>query len=54
VLFYTGNADAKYIAGELKLSIQQHMMPTLFKKLDALPQHINGKIDRITLKNSLT
>jgi non-ribosomal peptide synthetase component F len=54
VLFYTGNADEKYIIKELKLKIQQYMVPGVVKKLDVLPQNLNGKIDRIALKNSLT
>ena len=52
-LFYTGDADEVYIREKLKLNLQQHMMPAVIKKLDMLPQHINGKIDRISLKNSL-
>ena len=53
-LFYTGNADEKYILSELKLKIQQYMLPGLVVKLDVMPQNINGKIDRIALKNNLT
>ena len=53
-LFYTGNADDKDIIKELKLKIQQYMLPNFIKKLDALPRNLSGKIDRMALKNSLT
>jgi len=53
VLFYTGNAEGHDIIEQLKRMVPGYMLPNRNEKMDKLPFNINGKIDRVALKNSL-
>jgi acyl-coenzyme A synthetase/AMP-(fatty) acid ligase len=52
IIHYTGALDKKSIINQLKEKLPQHMLPTRFNKLDEMPLTLNGKIDRIKLKNN--
>jgi len=52
IIHYTGMLDQKSIINQLKNKLPQHMLPTKFKKLEEMPLTLNGKIDRVKLKNS--
>ena len=52
VLFYTtgGEVSDKMLYQELKTKVPTYMLPTLIKKLDNFKLNLNGKIDRVSLK----
>lgn len=53
VLFYESNAniDEAYIRRNLLSYVPKYMLPTRIIKLKEFPTNVNGKIDRILLKN---
>ncbi|MCG9881070.1 MAG: AMP-binding protein [Bacteroidia bacterium] len=52
VLVYEGElADNKYILGELKSRVSKFMFPNIMIKVPEMPYNLNGKIDRVLLKN---
>jgi len=53
VIHYTGELDKKSIINQLKEKLPHHMLPTQFNRLEEMPLTLNGKIDRIKLKNSI-
>jgi len=53
VMYYTGALDRKEILTELKGKLPQYMLPSHYKKMDEMPLTLNGKIDRVKLKNEL-
>ena len=53
VLFYTGEADETAISKQLGKVVPEYMLPKRKEKLDNMPINLNGKIDRVTLKNFL-
>ncbi|MBE6084916.1 MAG: amino acid adenylation domain-containing protein [Selenomonas ruminantium] len=53
VLFYTGTVEGHDISEQLKNMVPEYMLPNRKEKLDSMPINLNGKIDRVTLKNSL-
>ena len=54
VLFYTGEAEGKYIIERLKEKLPDYMIPGKRTQLDEMPHNLNGKIDRQKLKMMLT
>lgn len=53
VLFYTGEADQNQIRKTLKDKLPDYMIPNLCNKLAIMPLNMNGKIDRVKLRESL-
>jgi amino acid adenylation domain-containing protein len=52
IIHYIGDLNQKEILNGLKDKLPQYMLPTRFNKLDEMPLTLNGKIDRVKLKNS--
>ncbi|MDO4531651.1 MAG: hypothetical protein Q4C06_06680, partial [Bacillota bacterium] len=50
LLFYCGEADQPYILKKLRDKVPKYMFPNVMKKLEKMPQTLNGKIDRLALK----
>ncbi|MBQ7602432.1 MAG: amino acid adenylation domain-containing protein [Lachnospiraceae bacterium] len=50
VCVYTGTAERKEILLLASQSLPKYMWPNTFVRLDALPMTLNGKIDRVRLK----
>ncbi len=50
VLYYVGEGDEKAIDGVLREYLPRYMLPSITKKLTALPSTANGKIDRKGLR----
>jgi acyl-CoA synthetase (AMP-forming)/AMP-acid ligase II len=48
-LYYTGEIEEGALLGFLKAYLPRYMMPSICKKLDAMPLTPNGKLDRRTL-----
>jgi D-alanine--poly(phosphoribitol) ligase subunit 1 len=53
VLFYTGNADARFIIDQIKKVLPEYMIPNKKVHLEKMPINLNGKIDRVELKKQL-
>lgn len=53
VLFYTGEREPKEIREQLAAALPEYMLPTIYHRLGQMPLNLNGKIDRIKLKESL-
>ena len=53
LLFYVGECDEKYLAAFISKHLPRYMLPTVIKKLSAMPLTDNGKIDRRTLLTSV-
>ncbi len=53
IIHYTGELDKKTMINQLKAKLPQYMLPTQFNKLEKMPLTLNGKIDRIKLKNNI-
>lgn len=53
VMHYIGELNRKEIINELKNKLPQYMLPTRFNKMEDIPLTLNGKIDRVKLKNNL-
>jgi non-ribosomal peptide synthetase component F len=53
VAFYEGDIEAKDIIGALNRKLPKYMIPSQFRKLDALPINARGKIDRQQLLSML-
>ncbi len=51
LLFYTGMTDETALTSHLKDKLPRYMMPTELHLLSEMPLTVNGKIDRVTLKN---
>lgn len=50
ILFYTGDAEEKFLLSELKSELPRYMVPSRICKIDILPLTSNGKTDRMKLK----
>ena len=53
VLFYTGEKKKEEIPADLKQNLPTYMVPQRIERLDDMPLNLNGKIDRVELKNKL-
>lgn len=49
VLFYTGEADSRYIRESIVDYLPRYMLPNVMRNLECMPTNANGKIDRIAL-----
>ena len=50
VLYYTGEAEGKYVAEKLKELLPAYMLPNKRVHLEEMPFNLNGKIDRQKIK----
>lgn len=51
ILFYTSHGNHEVdVINKIKLSLPKYMFPNILIKLDKLPYNVNGKIDRIHLR----
>lgn len=53
VLYYTGDTDGETIRKGLSEILPEYMLPNLFVRLEQMPLNLNGKIDRLGLKDQL-
>lgn len=51
VAIYEGTIDRKLIIDEVKKKVPVYMVPNVFHQVDSMPINLNGKIDRVLLKN---
>lgn len=51
VAVYTGNLEFKRLSQLLKQKLPRYMIPNVYYKRESIPLNLNGKIDRIKLKN---
>ena len=51
LLYYTGLAGDETVAGALKGALPEYMVPAVRIHLEQMPMNLNGKIDRLALKN---
>ena len=50
IIVYEGVLSEDELLSALKKRVPEYMMPSVYKKLAALPHNSNGKIDRALLK----
>lgn len=50
VAVYEGTVEKADLIKDIKERIPSYMMPSIFHKLDVMPTNLNGKIDRVKLK----
>lgn len=53
VMFYTGSIEEKGLSTSLKGMIPDYMIPGKFIRLKIMPLNLNGKMDRVLLKQKL-
>lgn len=53
VTFYIGSANIDNLSDFIRLKVPKYMLPNKFYKLKSFPININGKIDRIKLREML-
>ncbi len=53
VLYYSGGVNYKDIRKQLTDMIPEYMIPNLYVKKEKMPLNMNGKIDRVLLRNEL-
>ena len=53
VLFYTGDLEEGQIRKVLSDYLPEYMLPNKYVKLERMPLNMNGKIDRLKLKESI-
>ena len=53
ICFYSGNADKKKMAVDIRSLLPRYMHPNIYEKLDVLPKNTNGKIDRTLLRSRI-
>ena len=52
VLYYVGGMEERELAVALREKLPRYMVPNRLVRLEQMPLTANGKIDRVTLKNS--
>lgn len=53
VMFYTGEVDEYVVLEKVEMMLPKYMLPDKRIHLEAMPLNLNGKIDRVQLKNML-
>ena len=53
IMFYQGETGKEEIISVLKTNVPDYMVPKRYVRLDKMPMNLNGKIDRVKLKESL-
>ena len=54
ILFYCGGLAPDELRKQLVQTLPDYMLPNASIRLDTMPLNMNGKIDRVLLKNKLT
>lgn len=54
IAVYSGNMDEHELDRILRKKLQKYMIPDQYVRMDRLPINLNGKIDRVLLKQKLT
>lgn len=52
-LVYQGDSDVAVVIEKLKEKLPRYMIPSSVKQLEAMPLTLNGKIDRVKIKNEI-
>ena len=52
-LVYQGESDVATVVEKLKEKLPRYMIPSSVKQLDTMPLTLNGKIDRVKIKNEI-
>lgn len=52
-LVYSGTAEVAFVVESLKNKLPRYMIPSGVKAMETLPLTLNGKIDRVTIKNQI-
>lgn len=50
IAVYEGNIDKKELAQQLHAKLPNYMLPSVYHLIDEMPLNLNGKIDRVLLK----
>ena len=53
ILFYVGEIDENELRKYLIGHVPEYMIPNIYHKLERMPLNMNGKIDRVKLKEKL-
>lgn len=53
ILFYVGDIEADMLRRYLNNLVPDYMLPNIYRKLDVMPLNMNGKIDRVKLKEQI-
>ncbi len=53
VLFYVGDITEDNLRKYLSGLVLEYMLPNLYHKIDSMPLNLNGKIDRVKLKEQM-
>lgn len=53
VLFYVGDIEEDELRKYLNTLLPEYMLPSLYRKMDSMPLNMNGKIDRVKLKEQI-
>lgn len=53
ILFYVGDIEEDELRKYLNTLVPEYMLPNIYRKLDTMPLNINGKIDRVKLKEQI-
>lgn len=53
ILFYVGDISDEELRKYLSTMLPEYMLPNIFYKLESMPLNMNGKIDRVKLKEQM-
>lgn len=53
VLFYVGDIESDELRKDLSRLVPEYMIPNIYHKLNQMPLNMNGKIDRVKLKEQI-
>lgn len=53
ILFYVGDIEEYNLRKYLNTLVPEYMLPNIYRKLDMMPLNMNGKIDRVKLREQL-
>ena len=53
ILFYTGDIDSELLRKRLAKLLPEYMIPNVYEHLKDMPINLNGKIDRVALKDKM-
>lgn len=52
IAVYEGDIEKNILIDHIKSKLPIYMLPNVFEKIDSMPINLNGKIDRVLLKNT--
>ncbi len=50
IVYYVGDVDRQELSAYIRARLPKYMLPDLYEKLESMPMNLNGKIDRVLLK----